>query len=330
MKAVVYRAYGSPDVLRLMDIDKPTPADDEVLVRVQASSVNAADWRLMRADPFVARLYTGLLKPTRIQTPGADIAGCVEAVGRHVRQFQPGDAVFGDLSADHFGGFAEYVCARNDRLVMKPACIPFEVAAAVPMAALAALHALRDKGRIRPGQSVLVHGASGGVGTFAVQLAKVFGAEVTAVCSTEKMAMTHALGADHVIDYRQVDFTLGGRSYDLILAINGHRSIFDYRRALTARGCCVMVGGQLGQLIPTLLFGPWLSRSSGQRLVTLTSAPNSADLVELRDLLASGRITPVIDRIYPLAEAAAAIRHVEQGHAAGKVVLTLEQHRLHP
>ncbi|MDH4134684.1 MAG: NAD(P)-dependent alcohol dehydrogenase, partial [Gammaproteobacteria bacterium] len=243
MKAIVYQSYGPSEVLHLKELAKPSPKDNEVLVRVHAASVNAADWRMMRADPFLVRLYSGLLKPTKVQTLGADIAGRVEAVGKDVRQFRPGDEVFGDVSASGFGGFAEYRCARESELVLKPAHVSFEEVAAVPLAALTALHGLRDAGQIRAGQKVLIHGASGGVGTFAVQLARHFGAEVTAVCSTGKVDLARSLGADHVIDYTQEDFAKGQERYDLILAVNGNRSIFEYKRALTPKGVYVMTGG---------------------------------------------------------------------------------------
>ena len=244
MKAIVYTHYGPPEVLKLEDVQKPVPQDDEVLVKVHAASANAADWHLMRGQPFLMRLMGfGLLKPKNTIL-GSDIAGRVEAVGRNVKQFQPGDEVFGNIQ----GGFAEYVCAREDALVLKPANISFEEAAAVPLAALTALHGIRDKGQIKPGQKVLINGASGGVGTFAVQIAKYFWAEVTAVCSTEKMEMARSIGADHVIDYTQEDFTKSGWHYDLILGVNGFRSIFDYKRALSPRGIYVMAGGNTAQL----------------------------------------------------------------------------------
>jgi NADPH:quinone reductase-like Zn-dependent oxidoreductase len=266
MKAVVYDSYGPSEVLRLKDVAKPSPKDNEVLVRVYAASVNAADWRMMRADPFLVRLYAGLLKPTKFQTLGADIAGRVEAVGKNVHQFHPGDEVFGDVFASGFGGFAEYKCASESELVLKPANISFDEAAAVPLAALTALHGLRDKGQIQPGQKVLINGASGGVGTFAVQLAKYFGAEVTAVCSTGKVDLARSLGADHVIDYTQEDFTRSGRQYDLILAANGNRSIFDYKRVLTSKGAYVMAGGNTGQLFQVLLLGPLISLFGKQKM----------------------------------------------------------------
>jgi NADPH:quinone reductase-like Zn-dependent oxidoreductase len=323
MKAVVYTEYGSADVLQLKEVDKPAPADDEVLVKVHASSVNAADWRMMRADPFLVRLYAGLLKPTKFQTLGADIAGRVEAVGKNVRQYQPGDEVYGDVFASGFGGFAEYKCARENELVLKPTNLTFEEAAALPLAALTALHGLRDNGQIQPGQQVLINGASGGVGTYAVQLAKYFGAEVTAVCSTDKVELARSLGADHVIDYTQEDFTRSGRQYDLILAVNGNRSIFDYKRALSPRGIYVMTGGKAAQLFQALLLGPWLSLLGKQKMGALTSTPNQKDLLLMKELLESGKIKPVIDRCYPLSEVPEAIRYVEDGHAKGKVVITV-------
>lgn len=325
MKAIVYKTYGPTEVLHLKDVEKPSPKDNEVLVRVHAASVNAADWRMLRADPFLVRLYAGLLKPTKFQTLGADIAGRVEAVGKNVYQFQSGDEVFGDVSASGFGGFAEYRCARESELVLKPANISFEEAAAVPLAALTALHGLRDKGQIQPGQSVLINGASGGVGTFAVQLAKYFGAEVTAVCSTGKVDLARSLGADHVIDYTREDFTRSGRQYDLILAVNGNRSIFDYKRALTPNGAYVMAGGNTGQLFQALLLGPWISLIGKQKMGALTSTPNQKDLLFMKELLESGKIKPVIDRRYPLSEVPKAIRYAEEGHAKGKVAIILER-----
>ena len=325
MKAVVYTEYGPPEVLLLKEVDKPVPKDDEVLVQVHAASVNAADWRLMRADPFLARLYAGLLKPTRFQILGTDIAGRVEAVGRNVRQFQPGDEVFGNTFASDFGGFAEYKCARESELALKPSNLSFEEAAAVPLAAMTALHGLRDTGQIRPGQKVLVNGASGGVGTFAVQIAKYFGAEVTAVCSTGKVDMARSLGADHVIDYTQEDFTRSGRQYDLILAVNGFHSIFDYRRALSPHGIYVMAGGNTAQLFQAPLLGPLISMAGSKKMGDLTWTPNQKDLLFLKELLESGKIKPVIDRRYPLSEVPEAIRYVETGHAKGKVVITVGQ-----
>jgi len=323
MKAIVYKEYGSPDVLHLEEVAMPIPADGEVRVMVQAASVNAADWRLMRADPFLARLYTGLFKPTRFQILGGDIAGRVEAVGKDVSQFKVGDEVFGEVSSSGFGGFAEFKCARENELVLKPANLTFEEAAAVPLAALAALQGLRDKGQIQSGQKVLIYGASGGVGTFAVQIAKCFGADVTAVCSTAKMELARSLGADHVLDYTQEDFTQSGARYDLILAANGDRSIFDYKRALNEGGIYVMVGGKAGQLFQALLLGSWLSMFGSKKMRAVTSKPNQEDLLFLRELLESGKVRPVIDRRFPLSEVADAVRYIEAGQAKGKVVISV-------
>lgn len=321
MKAITYEMYGPPDVLQLKEIEKPAPGENEVLVKVQAASVNAADWRMMRADPFLVRLYAGLFRPKKISVLGADIAGRVEAVGRNVSQFRPGDEVFGDMSANGFGGFAEYKCANESELALKPSNITFEEAAAVPLAGLTALHAVRDVGRVQAGQKVLINGASGGVGTFAVQLAKHFGAEVTAVCSTKKLDQARALGADHVIDYTHEDFTRSGRYYDLIIGLNGFRSIFDYRRALRPRGRYVMTGGKSAQLFQALLLGPWISMGGGRKVAVVSSKPNQQDLRFLKDLLESGKLKTVIDRRYPLSEVPAAIRYLEEGHASGKVVI---------
>lgn len=323
MKAIIYYEYGSADVLKLKEVAKPTPADNEVLVKVHASSVNAADWRMMRADPFLARLYAGLFKPTRFHTLGVDIAGRVEAVGKDVRQFKAGDEVYGDVFASDLGGFAEYKCARENELVFKPTNLSFDEAAAVPLAALTALHGLRDAGQIQPGQKVLINGASGGVGTYAVQLARHFEAEVTAVCSSGNVEMARSLGADHVIDYTREDFTQNGKQYDLILAVNGNRSIFDYKRALTPSGIYVMTGGKTGQLFQALLLGPLLSLLGKQKLGALTSTPNQKDLLLMKELLESGKIKPVIDRRYPLSKVPEAIRYVEAGHARGKVVINV-------
>lgn len=324
MKAVVYTKYGSPDVLQFIDVAKPVPRNNEILVKVVAASANAADWRMVRAEPFLVRLYAGLLKPTKYNILGADIAGRVEAVGKDVKQFKAGDEVFGDIFASGWGGFAEYVCTRENELALKPANISFEEAAAVPLAALTALHGLRDMGKIRPEQKVLINGASGGVGTFAVQIAKSFGAEVTAVCSTGNVDMARTIGADHVIDYTKEDFTKNGPRYDLILAVNGYRSIFDYRRTLNPAGIYVMTGGGTAQLFQALLLGPWLSMTGSKKMGALSSKPNQKDLVFLKELLETGKVKPVIDRRYPLHEVPEALRYLEKGHAKGKVVITVE------
>jgi NADPH:quinone reductase-like Zn-dependent oxidoreductase len=323
MKAIVYHKYGSLDVLKLEEIQKPTPSDDEVLVEVHASSVNYANLALVKGKPFIARFWSGLLAP-KDKIPGGDIAGRVEAVGRNVKQFQPGDEVFGDISHTGFGAFAEYVCAPEHTLALKPANITFEEAAAVPQAALVALQGLRDKGNIQAGQKVLIYGASGGNGTFAVQIAKSYGAEVTGVCSTRNLDMVRSIGADHVIDYTQEDFTKSGQRYDLILAAAGYRSIFDYKRALSPRGIYVMIGGSMKQIMQANLLGPSISKAGGKKLVALSHKPNQKDLVFMKELLEAGKVKPVIDRRYPLREVAEALRYYEEGHARGKVVITVE------
>ena len=320
MKAIVYYKYGSPDVLKCEEIEKPTAGDDEVLIRVRAASLNALDWRLMRGKPLFARLVIGGLRKPKITRPGRDVAGQVEAVGRNVTQFKPGDEVFGVCR----GAFAEYVCAIEDKLAPKPANISFEDAAAVPVAALTALQGLRDKGRIQRGHKVLVDGASGGVGTFAVQIAKSFGAEVTAVCSTRNVDTARSIGADHVIDYTREDFTQSGQRYDLILAANAYHSIFDYRRALGQDGIYVMAGGGWAQILQGMLLGPLLSLIGSKKMCFFITKASKTDLVLLKDLLEAGKVVPVIDRRYPLSDVAEALRYLEEGHARGKVVITLE------
>jgi NADPH:quinone reductase-like Zn-dependent oxidoreductase len=322
MEAVTYEEYGSPDVLELVDVDKPMPKDDEVLVKVHAASLNAADLHLLRADPFLIRLNSGLLKPKN-KILGSDIAGQVEAVGCNVQHFKTGDDVFGDISACGWGGFAEYVCAREDALVLKSANISFEAAAAVPMAAVTALQGLRNNRQIQPGLKVLINGASGGVGTFAVQIAKSFGAEVTAVCSTRNVDTVRSIGADHVIDYTRVDFTQNGQQYDLILAANGDRSISDYRRALAPTGTYIMSGGSMSQMTQAMLIGPWYSKTGGQKMVNILAKPNNKDLTFIKELVEAAKVKPVIDRRYPLSEVPAALRYLEEGHAKGKVVITV-------
>jgi len=323
MKAIVYHKYGSPDVLELEEIQKPTPRDDEVLIKVHAASANAADWHILRGKPFLVRLMgIGLLKPKN-KILGADIAGRIEAVGRNVKQFQPGDEVFGDISDCGWGGFAEYVCVSEDALVLKPASMTFEEATAVPLAAVTALQGLRDKGQIQPGQKVLINGASGGVGTFAVQIAKSFGAEVTGVCSTSKLDMVRSIGADQVIDYTQEDFTKNGQRYDLILAANGYHSIWDYKRALRPKGIYVAAGGSMAQIFQAMLLGPWISMTGSKKMGNFITKPNKKDLVFIKELLEAGKVVPVIDRRYPLSEVAEALRYLEEGHARGKVVITM-------
>jgi NADPH:quinone reductase-like Zn-dependent oxidoreductase len=324
MRAIVYHRYGSPDVLELEEVEKPTPKDDEVLVKVHAASVNALDWHLLRADPFLARLNMGLIKPKH-QILGADVAGRVESVGRNVKQLRPGDEVFGDIFESGLGGFAEFVSAQEDAWVLKPANMTFDEVAAVPVAALTALQGLRDKGQIETGQKVLIHGASGGVGTFAVQIAKAFGAEVTAVCSTRNVDMVRSLGADQVIDYTKEDFTRMGQQYDLILAVNGYHPIFDYKRALSPKGRYVMTGGTMAQFFQAIALGPVISTTGSKKVGNFLAKANHNDLLLIKELLEAGKIVPVIDRRYPLREVAEAIRYVEEGHAKGKVVITVDQ-----
>jgi NADPH:quinone reductase-like Zn-dependent oxidoreductase len=325
MKAIVYTHYGSPDVLQLIEVERPTPRDNEVLVQVHAVSVNAGDLHVLRADPFLIRLMGyGLLRPKNTIL-GAAIAGRIKAVGANVTQFQPGDDVFGDVSESGWGGFAEYVCARADAMVLKPSRLSFEEAAAVPVAAVTALQGLRDKGHIQSGQKVLIYGASGGVGTFAVQLAKSFGAEVTAVCSTRNVDIIRSLGADHVIDYTREDFTQNGEQYDLILAANGNRSISEYKRALRPNGTYVMSGGSEKQMFQAMLLGPWLSMIGTKKMGNVMAKPNTRDLGFVKELLEEGQVIPVIDRRYPLRETAEALCYLEAGHARGKVVITMDQ-----
>jgi NADPH:quinone reductase-like Zn-dependent oxidoreductase len=323
MKAIVYTKYGPPDVLQLKEVEKPTPKDGEVLIKVQAASANAADRQLLRGDFLIRLMGYGLLK-SRIKIFGSDIAGRIEAVGKNVKQFQPGDEVFGEITECGLGGFAEYVCVPEYALALKPTNISFEEAAAVPIAAVTALQGLRDKGRIQPGQKVLIIGASGGVGTFAVQIAKYFGAEVTGVCSTRNLDMVRSIGADLVIDYTQEDFTKSGQRYDLILATAGYRSIFDYKRALSPKGICVMVGGSMAQMFQAMLLGPLISMTGSKKIGILRQRPNQKDLVFMNELLEAGKVVPAIDRRYPLTEVAEALRYLEEGHAQGKVVITLE------
>ena len=321
MKAIVRAQYGPPDVLQFTEVAKPTPKDNEVLIKLCAASVNPLDLFHMRGGPLFVRLIPGLGTPKH-KVLGCDIAGRVEAVGRDVKQFQPGDEVFG-VTGFAGGGFAEYVCAIEDKLALKPANSSFEEAAAVPVAASTALQGLRDKGRIQRGHKVLVDGASGGVGTFAVQIAKSFGAEVTAVCSTRNVDTARSIGADHVIDYTREDFTKSGQRYDLILAANAYHSIFAYRRALSRDGFYVIVGGGLAQIFQAMLLAPLLSLIGSKKTCFFIANINHKDLVSLKDLLAAGKVVPVIDRRYPLSDAAEALRYLEERHAQGKVVLTV-------
>jgi len=320
MKAIVYQKYGSPDVLKLEEVEKPTPKESQVLIKVHAASINAGDYRVMRADPFFIRLMGGGLLRPKDPRLGSDVAGRVEAVGGNVKRFQRGDEVFGCAH----GSFAEYTLAREGYLTSKPANRSYEQAAAVPVAALTALQGLRDAGGIRPGQKVLIQGASGGVGTFGVQLAKLFGAEVTAVCSTRNLKVASSIGADHVVDYTREDFTRSQQRYDLIFAANGYHPLSAYKRALSPQGIYVCAGGTLPQFFQAILLGSWMSRNGGKKLGTMGIAKvNREDLAHLAELLEGGKIIPVIDQSYPLREIAEAFRHVEEKHAQGKVVITM-------
>jgi len=320
MKAIVRETYGPPDVLHLEDVPLPAVRGSDVLVKVLAASANAGDWHLLRGTPLPFRLVAGLRTP-KFKIIGTDVAGRVEAVGPHVTQFKPGDDVFGELSRSGFGGYAEYVVAPETALALKPSNASFEDAAATPTSGLTALQGLR-KGRIRQGQKVLIHGAAGGVGTFAVQIAKSFGTEVTAVCGPRSVDVVRAIGADHVLDYTRDDFAQTGQRYDVIMAVNGDRSIWDYRHALSRNGAYIMSGGSDRQLRHALLYGPLLSLGT-QKFGNLLTRPSQPDLLILKDLIEAGKAKPVIDRRYTLREVPDAIRYLEEGHARGKVVVKI-------
>ena len=321
MKAIVYTEYGPPNVLQLKEVEKPAPKGNEALVQVHAASINYIDWQMLGGESFFLRLTTGGLRKPKRQILGDDIAGQVEAVGSDVKQFQPGDEVCGLCNT---GGFAEYRCVPEKHLALKPASVSFEHAAAVPEAGFPALQGLRDKGRIQPGQKVLINGASGGVGTFAVQIAKSFGAEVTGVCSTSKMDLVRSIGADHVIDYSQEDFTKSGQRYDLILTVGGYRPLLDYRRVLSPEGIYVCLGGSLAQYMQAAFLGPLVSMIGSKKMGSALGAPTQKDLAFLLELLDTGKVVPVIDRCYPLSELPEALRYYGEGQVQGKVVITVE------
>src|ERR1022692_725779 len=322
MKAIVYYNYGPPDVLKYEEIEKPTAGDDQVLVKVRAASVNPLDWHFMRGTPYFVRIMTGLRRP-KVTRLGVDVAGQVEAVGRNVTQFKPSDEVFGTCR----GAFAEYACTSESALVMKPNNVTLEQAASVPIAAFTALQGLRDKGQIQPGQRVLINGAAGGVGTFAVQIAKSFGAYVTGVCSTRNVDMVRLIGADRVIDYTQEDFTNSGQRYDLIFDSVGNHSLLACRRVLNPKGKYIAVGGpssrwMIGPLTSAIT-APVLSRLVDRKFVTFIAKGSKEDLTVMHELMEAGKVTPVIDKRYRLSEVPEAIRYLEEGHARGKVVITL-------
>jgi NADPH:quinone reductase-like Zn-dependent oxidoreductase len=325
MKAIVFEKYGQPsDVLQFKEVEKPTPQEDEVLIKIVAASITFGDAAVVKGEPFLARLWSGLTEP-KFKIPGKEMAGRIEAVGKNVKQFEIGDEVFGDISGHGWGAFAEYVSVPEDAVAPKPANLTFEEAAAVPESAVVALQGLRDKGKIQPGQKVLINGASGGVGTFAVQIAKSFGAEVTAVCSTRSLDVARSIGADHVIDYTQEDFTQDEQKYDLILGANGYHPILDYRRALAPEGTYVATGGSNGQIFQAMLLGPFISIAGSKKLVSLGLVkPNQGDLVYMKELLEAGKVVPAIDRRYPLSEVPEALHYLGEGHARGKVVIAVE------
>lgn len=322
MKAIVYHRYGPPDVLKYEELEKPAPGDSDVLIKVRAASVNPYDWHFMRGEPYPLRLVAGLRKPKESRL-GVDVAGEVEGVGRNITRFKPGDQVFGTCK----GAFAAYACASEATLAMKPENVTFEQAASVGIAAFTALQGLRDKGKIQLGQRVLINGAAGGVGTFTVQIAKWLGAEVTGVCSTKNVDMVRSLGADHVIDYIQEDFTKSGRRYDLIFDCVGNHSLIAYRRVLNPKGIYIMVGAPTGRWmigpmalpLKALVLSPFVS----QKFFPFLAKPNKEDLAIMNELMTTGKVTPVIDRTYALNEVPDAIRYLEEGHARGKVVITI-------
>jgi NADPH:quinone reductase-like Zn-dependent oxidoreductase len=320
MKAIVYYKYGSPDLMKLAEVDKPVPADEEILVKVHAVSVNRSDWEALRGKPLYARIG-GLRKPGH-PILGSDVAGRVEVAGRNNNQFQPGDEVFGEMWGYH-GGFAEYVCTRGKAWALKPAGSTFERVAAIPQAGVIALQGIRDKGQIQPGQKVLINGAGGGAGSFAVQLAKLYGAEVTGVDNAGKLDFMRSLGADHVIDYGRKDFTRNGEQYNFILDLVAHRSVFAYRRALKPHGKYYAVGGSLGTFFQIFLLGPWIRKNSGRNIRVLMVERNQKDLVAITELCESGTIIPVIDRTYPLHAVPEALRQLGEGRVKGKAVISV-------
>jgi len=319
MKAIMYTKYGSPDVLQLKDIEKPTPKDDEVLIKIHAASLNAYDWHFLTADIFLIRFMGGGLIKPKDSRIGADVAGRIEMVGKDVKQFQTGDEVYGMVK----GGFAEYAVAPERALCLKPVNTSFDEAAAIPMAAITALQGLRDEGHIQAGQKVLINGASGGVGTFAVPIAKSFGAGVSAVCSTRNLEQARSIGADHVIDYTKENFTENGQKYDLVFAANGYHSLSAYKRTLTPKGIYVMAGGKMRQIFQSMLMGSIMSETHGRKMRGVSAKQSQNDLIIMKDLFEEGKVKSIIDREYPLREAAEALRYLGEGHARGKIVITM-------
>jgi NADPH:quinone reductase-like Zn-dependent oxidoreductase len=324
MKAIICPRYGSPDVLQLREVEKPSPQHDEVLIQIHSASLNSRDLRMLRANPFFMRLMPGGFFRPKNKILGADVAGRVEAIGSSVKQFKSGDDVFGFLpSSTGRGTFAEYVCARETLITLKPVNLSFEQAAAVPLAAMTALQALRDIGKIQPRQKILINGASGGVGTFAVQIAKAYGAEVTAVCSTRNLEIVHSLGADHVIDYKKEDITKNGQQFDLILAVNGYHPISDYLYALKTEGILVIVGGSMLQLVKAAIFNKRGTQKGDQKIFIASLEQNKKDLILIKELLETGNIQPVIDACYSINETSKAFWYFETAHPKGKVVISV-------
>jgi len=321
MKAIVQHEYGSPDVLKLEEVQKPTPKDNQVLIKVYAASLNRSDWEGLTGKPLYARIG-GLIRPKN-KILGSDIAGRVEAVGKDVERFKPGDEVFG-LMLNYGGGFAEYACTSGRALALKPANMTFGEAAAIPQSAFIAVQGIREKGQVQPGQKVLINGAGGGAGTFAIQLAKLAGAEVTGVDNAEKLDLMRSLGADHVIDYTKEDFTKNGRQYDLILDVIAYRSVLAYTRALAPNGTYFFVGGSVALLFPILFLGPLIRRITGRNIKLLVVQTDAKDLMSIAELIQAGKVTTAIDKRFPLSEAAEALRYLGEGHAKGKVVITVE------
>ena len=326
MKAIVCTKYGPPEVLKLREVEKPSPKDNEVLVKIYAASINVEDLDFLRGSAWSARML-GPLKP-KYKILGFDLAGRIETVGRNVKQFKSGDEVFGDLFSYGFGAFAEYVCAPEKALMLKPRNTAFEQAATLPSRAIIALQGLRDKRQIQPGQKVLINGAGGGVGPFAIQIAKHFGAEVTGVDSTKKLDLLRSIGADHVIDYTKEDFTKNGQKYDFILDIAGYHSVFDYKRALNQKGIYSIVGGSRFSIFQVLFIGSLISMTGDKKIGLMTWKPNKKeDLVFIKELIESGKLVPIIDKTYPLSEVAEAFRHFEEEHPQGKIVITMEHNK---
>ena len=322
MKAIYYDQYGSPDVLQVREIEKPVPKDDEVLVRVHATSINSWDWDMIRGEPVFVRMW-GLFKPKH-KIPGSDIAGRIESVGRNVKKFKPGDDVYGDIVEHGWGGFAEYVCAKEHQLVFKPAAMSFEQASAIPQAGLLALQSIRDFGKLQNGQSILLNGAGGGVGTIGLQVAKMLGGEVTVVDSADKLDMLRSLGADHVIDYRKENFTNNGKTYDVIVDVVANRPVSNYKRALARGGIFVMIGGSTSTILKMMIMAPVISKGKrpGDKRLTLMGYKPNQGLDDMSTYFEQGKVIPVIDRVFSLAETADAFKYFASGLFKGKVVIT--------